>query len=220
MTKRNIFLAEAPTQHVLASTFLRFQEYYESPKFRGKFFSLEEFMDWYAEECGNFSYYQDWGGFNIPSSILKPFRVGKFDPLSTKENLFLKLFEKIQEPFYIIGVVKPFDLTTLKHEFVHGLFYTDEAYRDRVLSEIKTLNIRIFEKALKNAGYHPAVHKDETNAYATTGIKGLIKKTRLSPKKAKPVQEALKKILADHFHLSLHRMREQDVLNLVHRIKL
>ncbi|MEK7106247.1 MAG: ABC transporter ATP-binding protein, partial [Patescibacteria group bacterium] len=74
MTKRSIYLVEAPTQYALASTFLRFQEHYESPKFRGQFFSLEEFMDWYAEEYGNFTYYKDWTGFNIPSYILKSFR--------------------------------------------------------------------------------------------------------------------------------------------------
>lgn len=220
MTRQRIYLVEASTQYALTSTFLRFQEHYESPKFRGKIFSLDDFMDWYAEKYGNFSYYQDWGGFNIPSSVLKPFQEGKFNPLSAKENKFLKLFEKIQEPFYIIGVNKPFDLPTLKHEFVHGLFYTDEAYRDQVLSEIKTLNIKTFEKALKNAGYHPAVYKDETNAYATTGVNGLVEENGLSPKKAKPVQEALKRILADHFKFSLPRMGEQDVLNLVHRIEL
>lgn len=177
-------------------------------------------MDWYAVKFGNFTYYQDWGGFNIPSSILKPFREGKFDPLSTKEKRLLKLFEKIQEPFYIIGVVKPFDLATLKHEFVHGLFYTDKTYRAKVLSKIKTLDIRTFEKALKNAGYHPAVYKDETNAYATTGISGLISEDGLNLKKAKIIQGTLKKILTDHFHFSLSRMSKEDILNLVHRIKL
>jgi hypothetical protein len=28
-----------------------------------RFFSLEQYMDWYAARCGNFTYYQDWSGF-------------------------------------------------------------------------------------------------------------------------------------------------------------
>lgn len=219
MTKRSIYLVEAPTQYALASTFLRFQEHYESPKFRGQFFSLEEFMDWYAERRGNFTYYKDWTGFNIPSHILTPFRKGKFNPLSKKEIKFLDLFKKVQKPFYVIGVARPFDLPTLKHELVHGLFYTDEAYRNRVLETMKSLDIRTFEKALTSLGYHPAVHKDETNAYATTGVTSLVE-DGLSLKKAEPVQKAMKKIFADYFRFSPARMGETEVLNLVHRIRL
>ncbi len=37
-----IFLLSFPTQEYLAKTFLRFQEHYESPEFRGKIFSLEK----------------------------------------------------------------------------------------------------------------------------------------------------------------------------------
>ena len=52
-----LILVRAEHQYTLASAFLRFQEHYESPKFRGEIFSLEEFMDWYAVEVGNFTYY-------------------------------------------------------------------------------------------------------------------------------------------------------------------
>ena len=50
-----------PSQYWLTSTFLRFQEYYESPKFRNLGFSLEEFQDWYVttRDHGEFSYYSD-----------------------------------------------------------------------------------------------------------------------------------------------------------------
>jgi hypothetical protein len=84
----NIHLLVFDNQYDLASTFLRFQEHYESPEFAGKVFTLDEYKNWYinhsprASKDGVFTYYEDWNGFNIPSKILKPFYGGKFSPLS------------------------------------------------------------------------------------------------------------------------------------------
>ncbi|HVY01919.1 MAG TPA: hypothetical protein VHA12_04110, partial [Candidatus Nanoarchaeia archaeon] len=94
----NIFHIQFSTRLLLTSTFLRFQEHYESPKFRGKIFSLEEYKKWYisnspkGKETGKFTYYEDWSGFNIPGHVLEPFFQGKFDPLSLEEQHFIKLF--------------------------------------------------------------------------------------------------------------------------------
>ena len=118
----------------LASVFLRFQEYYESPEFRGKVFSLEDFKGWYTKnspsgmKTGEFKYYSDWNGFNVPSSILESFRDGSFDPLSKEERKFLDMFRDEKEPFYVIGVLKGgdgFD-DSMRHEIAHGMFYTNE----------------------------------------------------------------------------------------------
>src|SRR5512138_554281 len=76
-----IFVVRFDTLYELASTFLRFQEHYESPRFRNRIFSLEEFMDWYAEKTGAFTYFTDWSGFNVPSSTFEAFYRGKFNPL-------------------------------------------------------------------------------------------------------------------------------------------
>lgn len=96
MGKVPIYLVRLPNRYKLASTFMRFQEYYESSKFRGRIFSSEEFMDWYAKQKGNSTYFQDWGsGFNIPSCVLTPFYAGKFDPLDKKEKKLLKAFRNI-----------------------------------------------------------------------------------------------------------------------------
>lgn len=75
--KINLLVFE--NQKELASTFVRFQEHYESPEFAGKTFSLEEFKEWYIKnsekgrETGEFTYYEDWSGFNIPSYVMRPF---------------------------------------------------------------------------------------------------------------------------------------------------
>ncbi len=105
-----IHLLTFPTQIEIASTFLRFQEHYESQEFKGKIFSLEEFKRWYVQNSpkgkasGEFTYYQDWAGFNIPSYVLSPFYRGEFDPLSEQEAVILRMFRNEQEPFYIIGI--------------------------------------------------------------------------------------------------------------------
>jgi len=55
----------------LAMHFIRMQEYYESPKFRRRIFTLVEYMEWYSEERGKgaFIYPKDWTGFNVPSDV-------------------------------------------------------------------------------------------------------------------------------------------------------
>lgn len=56
----------------LAMTFLRMQEWYESPKFHHKHFTLEAYMRWYQKAYGKgtFSYPKDWTGFNVPSTAV------------------------------------------------------------------------------------------------------------------------------------------------------
>jgi len=55
VAKSNIYLVIAPSQYILAATFMRFQEYHESPEFKGRIFTVEEYMDWYAKTYGNFT---------------------------------------------------------------------------------------------------------------------------------------------------------------------
>jgi hypothetical protein len=176
-----------PTRYLVASTFLRFEEFYESPEFKDRIFSLEEFMDWYAAQkeefaycrdwaeferssCqrqkGNFTYYMDWSGFNIPSYVLKPFYEGKFDPLSKKEQEFLELFSDRQGEFYIIGTsaeAEP-ERRALPHEIAHGLWATDKSYKKAVRTILQHTDTRSLEPFLTKAGYHPRVHEDEKQA--------------------------------------------------------
>jgi len=170
-----IHLLIFPTQRDVTSTLLRFQEYYESPKFRGKIFSLEEFKRWYVAnspngiKTGEFTYYTDWNGFNIPSYVLQPFRDGKFNPLSEQERKFLDIFKDEQEPFYIIGVHQATKKLSsfLKHEIAHGLFYTDANYRGEVQSLLSQSDIESIKRELRSkAGYHEQVLEDECQAYS------------------------------------------------------
>ena len=157
-----IFVLRFKSQYTLASTFLRFQEHYESSRFRGRIFSLEEFMDWYAGRFGAFTYYQDWSGFNVPSSALKPFYDGRFDPLSRKERRLLALFRKERKPFYVIGITADQDL---QHEIAHALYFTQPEYRNAVRAAMRKYDTSAMAKRLATLGYHRHVLADEVHAY-------------------------------------------------------
>lgn len=170
----NIHLLIFESQLEITSTFLRFQEYYESPKFKNKIFSLEEFKDWYIKDSpngkktGKFTYYTDWSGFNIPNWVLKPFYDGKFDPLSTSEKKILKLFKDAIGPFYIIAVYNESKnlKKILKHEIAHGLFSTNNEYRSEILSILSNFDIEPIKNELRlMSGYNESVLIDEVHAF-------------------------------------------------------
>jgi hypothetical protein len=166
----DIYLVHFKTQDDMASTFLRFQEHYESPKFMNKIFTLREFKQWYVtQKNGKFSYYKDWDGFNIPSRIFNLFRDGKFDPLSAKEKALLKLFEKETHDFYIVSVSGKAHHHVLKHEIAHGLFFTHPKYKKEVLSIMKKYNLHLVKKELLSmGGYNKKVLLDEIQAYSVS----------------------------------------------------
>lgn len=164
-----IFLLEFDNQVNLMTTFCRFQEHYESPEFRGRIFSLDEFKEWYAKTYGEWSYYTDWNGCNIPSYILKPFIEGKFDPLTQEEQKLVNLFKNLDHPYYVIGVHKEHD--ALLHETAHGLYYTNEEYKKKVDDVLKNYETDDFEKELLKIGYCEEVLADEVHAYALSGSK-------------------------------------------------
>jgi hypothetical protein len=157
-----IYLVRFETQYELAATFLRVQEHYESPRFSGRVFSLEQYMDWYAARFGAFTYYQDWAGFNVPSTALLPFYEGKFDPLLEKEKRLLRLFKNLHGRFYVIGLYNSGDLT---HELAHALYFTDAAYRRAVRTAMRGYDTSALKRQLAKAGYAKHVIPDEVHAY-------------------------------------------------------
>ena len=59
--ENNIYHVKFENQYQITSTFMRLQEFYESShkNIKHHFFTVEEYMDIYAKENGNFSYYID-----------------------------------------------------------------------------------------------------------------------------------------------------------------
>lgn len=177
----NLYLYTFPNQYELASTFIRLQEFYESPckQIRGKYFTLQKYMDLYAKNHNNkFTYFVDWNGFNVPGNIVMDFQYMFLNNLTEKEE---KLFSKITYSnggeFYIIGVVNK-GKNIIKHEVAHGLYYLNKDYKREMNKLINTMpyEMRLMaEKYLIKIGYCGAVLKDELQAYFATGIdKGMI----------------------------------------------
>jgi hypothetical protein len=153
-----IYLLRFDTQYEMAATFLRVQEHYESVRFSDRVFSLEQYIDWYVQvrvphshpgvsrcRCSAFTYYEDWVGFNVPSTALQPFYDGKFDPLLEKEKRLLQLLSTLRGRFYVIGIYKRQDLS---HELAHALFSTDAAYSSAVLKALSGYDISVLKKRL------------------------------------------------------------------------
>lgn len=172
-------------QYELASSFVRLQEFYESPKdnIRGKYFTLEYFMDEYALDHDNkFTYFQDWEGFNIPGNIVLSFFEKLNNDLRPKEKFILELLTKYIDNndanFYVIGSIDD-HLITLRHEYAHALYYLNEdyrCYREYMLEETSDeLKTYLYDKLAKK-GYYQNMFNDEIQAYfSTASLTDLIK---------------------------------------------
>lgn len=189
----NIFNINFSDNYNMGMTFLRYQEFYESPQFANKSFTILEFMDWYSKKFGkgSFTYCNDWGGFNIPSN--KIFECMENIPdmnhydLEMKEIVFfIKNFlikNKLNEKFYLLGSCN--NEQTLKHEIAHGLYYLNDDYKNQMDSLKATIDkdiITQFSMNLLDYGYTENVIDDEIQAYFSTGISKIFKLKGLTKK--------------------------------------
>lgn len=152
----------------LARMFCRFQEHYESPEFKGKAFTLGQFREWYSASKGAWTYYQDWTGFNFPSSILDPFERGLFDPLTRAEYRLLDVLKSIPKPFYVIGTSPESESDVLAHEMLHALYFINPKYRDAINALFDVTYpplLSPLRNHLRELGYHEDVIVDEMQAY-------------------------------------------------------
>jgi hypothetical protein len=192
--KPRIFLLEFPNHYDLCMTFLRYQEFYESPspKFRNKHFTIIDFMEWYSKDrAGVFTYPTDWAGFNIPSYVVDkvhnlsndlkqalevPLDYNKYDEVMLKvfEKCYKTLDNRLEEnpgKFYLIGTDMG-KTEVINHEVAHGFFYTIPEYKKEMLALVNNLKVSFrekFNKGLVKFGYTKQVFNDETQAFLSTG---------------------------------------------------
>lgn len=167
-----LFQVKMNTQYELCMTFIRIQEFYESPykEIQGQSFDLEKYMDVYAEERGNFTYTLDWAGFNVPGYIFFEF-LGKNSDLRKKEvQLFKKCVSQAmyeyEKDFYVIGIYKKY---TMQHECAHALFYLNDDYRKEIIHVLSLFPISLLGDmmtSLQSKGYCEKVMLDEVQAYS------------------------------------------------------
>ena len=164
----NSIWISADSQKELGETFIRFQEYYESPsrKYRNKIFTLGDIKNYYSLQYGADLYSDLWIGFNFPSSVLIPFKQGLFDPLTSQEKELLGLLKYRHDTFYIIGAQNN---STLRHELSHAMYGYDSRYKNEIDNYIHK-NKKGFAKVSKHIlkrGYDKSVLNDELQAYIT-----------------------------------------------------
>ncbi len=213
MKRPEIYLIESSSRQGLAGMFMRFQEYYESPKFKGQVFSIDDFAHWYASKYGSFSYAKDWYGFNIPAKVLAPFKQGSFDPLTVQEQKLLEICKEVSDSSYIIGVTPgaEFFKETVQHEFVHGVFYTNPEYRKEVEACIKDNNIKPINQGLHKMGYCNDVAIDETNAYILTEPDTM--KKFVSVRNTRQLKQQLESIFKKYSGYSLMEVEISNLMN-------
>lgn len=164
-----VYHLDFPTRRLLAATFLRFQEHYESPRYHGQIFTTAEFLAWYATTPkGKKSSYFEWDGFNVPSAALRRFYAGDFAPLDANERALLAIFAGLKGDFYVIGSAgKDSGPEVLRHEIAHGLYATNARYRLRADALMKEADLRPVFRMLERLGYDRRVWRDEAHAWLT-----------------------------------------------------
>lgn len=188
-----------------AMLFLRAQEYYESPfpEFRGRDFDIFAYMNKYRKERSSnyFSYTADWSGYNIPSESLESCMEGVGDTrITSYDHAMLGVVYYIRNhqkkgKFYLLGV-DSLESRVMDHEFAHGLFYTNKAYKTEMMELVLSLKQDLYEQLesyLIQIGYTSHVIADEIQAYMATGLTATMAKTRGSVSASKKFEKIFKK---------------------------
>lgn len=164
-------------QHEMCMSFMRYQEYYESPRYTNRKFTWAEYMSWYAKfqnKDGDFSYARDWAGFNIPAHIIAQVRDKGIDDPNHYDSLMHAVYGIISsecDDAYLVGV-KAAQKGLDKHETTHAMFYIDCSYRNECLGLIDQAHpslVNEMKKCLFARGYTEVTVMDEIQAYLTTG---------------------------------------------------
>jgi len=178
----HVYCVDVESRVVLASCFVRIQEYYECPdaSIRRSRFTLDEFKRWYREHSRKdaaspvgFNFYLAWPGFNVPSWVLDDVRAGLLGPLRPQEEALLALVPQEDGPHYVIGVCEG-STETLQHELAHGLYATCPSYCQRVQASVTSLPQGCRDALrlrLLSSGYadDEGILTDEMQAYMVAG---------------------------------------------------
>ena len=194
----HLYLLTFETQYELCMSFVRMQEFYESPKFRNKYFTLEEFMDYWAKEYGHgaFDYPARWNGFNLPSNAIEKWYQKIYDQKNhdtwggyrEREKVIVEAITSLYEKdygkpvwgkrpkkYYVIGIHKgsseEVKQGVIDHETAHALYYLYPKYRKMTNALLDGIPKRDYKSAASDLtimGYGNNVIKDEMQAYFST----------------------------------------------------
>ena len=178
----HIYAVRISDRHSRAMVFLRPQEYYESifNEIAQKQFKFSKFQDLYKQHYGKqeFTYGDDWSGFNIPSNILEDCMFG-VDPedINNYDKIMLSIIQTIKKIegnhlYYLLGVDE-LDNHLLEHEFAHAMYFTLPDYKAEMTKLTSECDPKVKDsmyKCITDYGYADHVLADEMQAYMSTGL--------------------------------------------------
>jgi hypothetical protein len=191
-------------RYEMCMTFLRYQEFYESPRYEKRKFTLAEYMAWYAKAQSKdnlFTYPGDWGGFNIPADTIKKVQALGIDDPNHYDALMKYIYTVISsqcDDAYLIGVTH--DARIDMHETTHAMWHIDEQYRNEclgILHEADQDLVSLLKETLFKRGYTEVTALDEVQTYLTTGD-ALFKDHKKAPG-YRALQRKLKEIHSKHY---------------------
>lgn len=177
---KDIFIASFYSSYQLGMSFVRMQEFYESPykEIRGKYFTLENFMDIYHLyfNTKSFDYHTRFKGYNFNGfnllNFIRVFRRSEKYFREKERHLINAIFHftdyKKLERQYLIGCLKE-DENVIEHELSHALYSLDPIYREQSKEIVNRMSSEFREKVrnnLKKSMYSELMFEDEIIAYA------------------------------------------------------
>lgn len=179
----NLFVFIFDRDYDMTMSFMRIQEFYECPNevIADHHFTLERYMEYNADQNGNFEYLETVGGFNIPGDSFVEWidLFQKKKDLSEKEHEIIDLLMPIDlvemRHSYLIAVSKEDGIRKMRpfllHEISHLMYHSSSPYRDSCQKLIDLMPRRVYKKAesaLREADYPRRLFKDEMQAYFST----------------------------------------------------
>ncbi len=205
----NLYCLQYPSHYLCVASFMRIQEFYESQDedIIGQYFTMEEFMDCNGihqkrkhNKTESFTYFEEWGGFNVPHHVLLDFEDKFEDDLLDKEQHVFDLLDKKvedwrEEKFYLIAISRKRDY--LNHELAHGLYFLFDDYQDEMneLIDECTYRKRLINMLQKD-GYAEGCINDEIQAYLSTSSDQYLRDTcgiKNANKVSKPFKNLFRK---------------------------
>jgi hypothetical protein len=160
---------------------MRFQEFWENPRFRGKPFNREQYLSWFLAKNGE-EFKDPWVGCAFPSSAVDAFRDLRMTPDAAED----KVLDRLPDSGKYFVIASGPDPSTFEHELAHAFYYLDRSYRKKadaaVMGLRKSTREFLFDQ-LSQLWYGPRRLMDESQAYLLDGVKefsSLIRPDRMS----------------------------------------
>jgi len=202
----NIFALVIKDDKLRARVFLRYQEFYESDSdsFRGKGFKWKDYIDFYKEKTKKdyFSYHEDFFGYNVTCTSIE-YCMEKIPDLNVYDMIMFSVVDTIKsmvgsDNYYLIGIDQSNgdDPSLIYHEVAHGLWFSNQSYKSKMLKLINNLQPEIklnMIKKLQGYGYGDNVYNDEIQAYLATGLSSNMNRITGIKEAMVPFQEVFSK---------------------------